>query len=152
MADHLSRMQIQGSDLPINDYLRDDTLLKVTASSPWYANLVNFMVTGYIPPGEDKKRLIHLSRFHLWDDPYLFKVCADGLLHRCIALCETQKILERCHSSPYGGHYGAFRTHAKVWQSGFFWPNMYGDAKEFVWVSQSGTQRRSRPSAQTINR
>ena len=29
VADHLSRMQIQGSDLPINDYLRDDTLLKV---------------------------------------------------------------------------------------------------------------------------
>jgi len=132
VADHLSRMLIQGSDLPINDYLRDDTLLKVTSSSPWYANLVNFMVTGYIPPEEDKKKLIHLSRFHLWDDPYLFKVCADGLLRRCIPLCETRKILEHCHSSPYGGHYGAFRTHAKVWQSGFFWPNMYGDAKEFV--------------------
>jgi hypothetical protein len=99
VADHLSRMQIQGSDLPINDYLRDDTLLKVTSSSPWYANLVNFMVTGYIPPGEDKKRLIHLSRFHLWDDPYLFKVCADGLLRRCVPLCETRRILERCHSS-----------------------------------------------------
>ena len=132
MDDHLSRMQIQGSDLPINDYLRDDTLLKVTASSPWYANLVNFMVTGYIPPGEDKKRLIHLSRFHLWDDPYLFKVCADGLLRHCVPLCETQRILECFHSLPYGGHYGAFCTHAKVWQSSFFWPNMYGDAKEFV--------------------
>ena len=69
-------MQIQGSDLSINDYLRDDTLLKVTASSPWYANLVNFMVTGYIPPGEDKKRLIHLSRFHLWDDP----ICLRSVL------------------------------------------------------------------------
>ena len=80
----------------------------------------------------NKKKLIHLSRFHLWDDPYLFKVCADGLLRCCIPMCETRKILERCHSSPYGGHYGAFRTHAKVWQSGFFWPNMYGDAKEFV--------------------
>ena len=111
VADHLSRMQIQGSDLPINDYLRDDTLLKVTSSSPWYANLVNFMVTGYIPPGEDKKKLIHLSRFHLWDDPYLFKVCADGLLRRCIPLCETRKILEHCHSSPYGGHYGAYMQH-----------------------------------------
>ena len=131
MADHLSRMQVQGSDLPINDYMRDDTLLKVTSSSPWY-NLVNFMVTGYIPLGEDKKKVIHLSRFHLWDDPYLFKVCADGLLRHCIPLCETRKILERYHSSPYGGHYGAFRTHAKVWQSGFFWPNMYGDTKEFV--------------------
>ena len=86
-------MQIQGSDLPINDYLRDDTLLKVTASSPWYANLVNFMVTGYIPLGEDKKRLIHLNRFHLWDDPYLFKVCADGLLRRCVPLCETRGFL-----------------------------------------------------------
>ena len=30
VADHLSRMQIQGSDLLLNDYLRDDTLLKVT--------------------------------------------------------------------------------------------------------------------------
>ena len=130
MVDHLSRMQIQGSDLPINDYLRDDTLLKVTSSSPWYENLVNFMVTGYIPLGEDKKKLIHLSRFHLWDDPYLFKVCADSLLHRCIPLCETRKILECCHSSPYRGHYGAFRTHAKVWQSGFFWLNMYGGCQK----------------------
>ena len=95
------------------------------------------MVTGYIPPGEDKKKLIHLNRFHLWDDPYLFKVCADGLLRRCIPMCETREILERCHSSSYGGHYGAFRTHAKVWQSGFFWPNMYGDTKEFVRRCQS---------------
>ena len=90
------------------------------------------MVTGYIPSGEDKKKLIHLSRFHLWDDPYLFKVYVDGLLRHCILLCETHKIMERCLSSPYGGHYGAFRTHAKIWQSGFFGPNMYGDAKEFV--------------------
>jgi hypothetical protein len=120
VADHLSRMQVQGPDLLINDYLRDDTLLKVTSSSPWYANLVNFMVTGYIPLGEDKKKLIHLSRFYLWDDPYLCKACADGLLHRCISLCETHKILERCHSLHYGGHYGPFQTHAKVWQSGFF--------------------------------
>ena len=35
--------------------------------------------------------------------------------------------------TPHRGHYGAFRTHAKVWQSGFFWPNMYGDAKGVIW-------------------
>jgi len=33
---------------------------------------------------------------------------------------EGIKIIERCHSSPYGGHYGAFRTHGKIWQCGFF--------------------------------
>jgi hypothetical protein len=27
---------------------------------------------------------------------------------------EGIKIIERCHSSPYGGHYGAFCTHAKI--------------------------------------
>jgi hypothetical protein len=100
VADHLSRMHVKGSDLPIDDYSRDDSILKVTTASPWYANLVNFMVMGYIPPGEDRKKLIHRSRYHLWDDPYLFRVCADGIFCCCIPPCETHKILERCHSSP----------------------------------------------------
>jgi hypothetical protein len=42
------------------------------------------------------------------------------------------KIIEKCHSSPYGGHFGAFRTHAKIWQSGFFWTTIYQDTKDFV--------------------
>jgi hypothetical protein len=29
-------------------------------------------------------------------------------------------------------HYGAFHTHAKIWQSGFFWLTMYEDTKNFV--------------------
>ena len=45
---------------------------------------------------------------------------------------EGIKIIERCHSSPYGGHYGAFRTHSKIWQSGLFWPTMYEDTKDFI--------------------
>jgi hypothetical protein len=36
------------------------------------------------------------------------------------------------HASPYGGHYGAFCTNAKILKSGFFWPTMYQDTKEFV--------------------
>jgi len=32
---------------------------------------------------------------------------------------EATKIMERFHASPYGGHYGAFQTNAKIWQSGF---------------------------------
>ena len=46
---------------PINDFLHDDMLLKVTDSTPWYANIVNFMVSGYIPPEEKKKKLIFES-------------------------------------------------------------------------------------------
>jgi hypothetical protein len=133
VADHLSRLQFKESaELPINDYMRDDTLLKVSTTNPWYVNIVNYIVPGYIPPGADKKKIIRDSRLHLWDDPYLYQVCANGLLRRCIPAFETWKILERCHSSSYGGHYRSFCTNANVWQSGFYRPTMYNDVKSFV--------------------
>jgi hypothetical protein len=56
MADHLSRLQFEESaELPINDYMRDDTLLKVSTTDPWYANIVNYIVASYITPGVDRK-------------------------------------------------------------------------------------------------
>ncbi|WVZ51791.1 hypothetical protein U9M48_002901 [Paspalum notatum var. saurae] len=133
VADHLSRMEFEEtSPLPIDDYMRDDQLLKVTTAQPWYANLVKYIIAGYVPEGADKTKLAHDSRFYLWDDPYLYKLYADGLLRRYIPACEAPQVLDRCHASSYGGHYGAYRTHTKIWQSGFYWPTMYEDAKEFV--------------------
>jgi hypothetical protein len=133
MADHLSHLQFtESTELSIKDYMRDDALLKVLTTDPWHANIINYIVASYIPPGADRKKIIRDSRLHLWDDLYLYRVCADGLLRRCIPAFETWKILECCHSSPYGGHYGAFHTNAKVWQCGFYWPTMYDDAKSFV--------------------
>jgi hypothetical protein len=59
VADHLSRLQFEESaELPINDYMRDDTLLKVSTTNPWYANIINYIVVGYIPLGADKKNII----------------------------------------------------------------------------------------------
>jgi hypothetical protein len=99
MADHLSRLQFdESAELPINDYMRDDTLLKVSTTDPWYANIINYIVAGYIPPGADKKKIVRDSRLHLWDDPYPYRVCVDGLLRRCIPTFETWKIVEHCQS------------------------------------------------------
>jgi hypothetical protein len=54
VADHLSRLQFQKSaELHINDYMRDDSLLKVSTRDSWYANTINYIVAGYIPPGAD---------------------------------------------------------------------------------------------------
>jgi hypothetical protein len=90
------------------------------------------MVSGYVPLGANKRKLVQESCTHIWDEPYLFWVCSDGLLRRCVPVEEGIKIIERCHSSPYRGYYGAFRTHAKIWQCGFFWPTMYEDTREFI--------------------
>jgi hypothetical protein len=64
---------------------------------PWYTNIVNYIVVGYIPPGVDKKKIIRDSRLHLWDEQYLSRLCVDGLLRRCIPAFETWKMLECCH-------------------------------------------------------
>jgi hypothetical protein len=90
------------------------------------------MVSGYISSGGNKKKLVQESRVHIWDKLYLFQVCSDGLLRRYVPTEEGIKIIERCHSSPYGGHYRAFRTHAKIWQCGFFWLTMYEDTRHFI--------------------
>jgi hypothetical protein len=59
VADHLSHLQFKESiELTINDYMRDDTLLKVSTANPSYTNIINYIVAGYIPPGADKKKNI----------------------------------------------------------------------------------------------
>jgi hypothetical protein len=66
VADHLSRMRSENpQELPINDSMRDDMLFKITRSNSWYANIVNFMVVGYVPPGENKRKLIYESRLRI---------------------------------------------------------------------------------------
>ncbi|XP_073136930.1 uncharacterized protein [Henckelia pumila] len=60
-----------------------------------------------------KNKFFHDVKFYLWDDPYVFKRCADQVIRRCVAGQEAQEILDQCHSSPYGGNFGATRTAAK---------------------------------------
>jgi hypothetical protein len=40
-------------------------LLKIAGSEPWYANIINFMVADYVPPGENKRKHIHESFLYL---------------------------------------------------------------------------------------
>jgi hypothetical protein len=66
MADHLSRLQFEESaELPINDYMRDDTLLKVSTTDPWYTNIINYIVAGYIPARAERKKINRDSKLHL---------------------------------------------------------------------------------------
>ncbi|KAL4324217.1 hypothetical protein GQ457_11G024180 [Hibiscus cannabinus] len=78
-----------------------------------------------------RKRFKHNAKGYFWDEPYLFKQCADEIIRRCIPEEEQQIILEQCHSAPYGGHFGGNRTTAKVLQSGLYWPTLHRDAQLF---------------------
>jgi len=80
VAHHLSRIILQKmSESPISRCFPNEQLLMVQAE-PWYADIVNYLVTGEIPLGwnkHDKDKFFYLVKFFYWDDPYLFKYYSD---------------------------------------------------------------------------
>lgn len=138
VADHLSRLDhsvMQASnDGEIKEVFPDERLLAIS-TIPWFADIVNYLVGKVVPPDfsfQQKKKLISDARDYLWDDPYLFKVCGDMVIRRCVPMDEVTSILEHCHSREVGGHFGPNRTAYKVLQCGFYWPTIFKDAHEFV--------------------
>nr|GEV25194.1 reverse transcriptase domain-containing protein [Tanacetum cinerariifolium] len=72
------------------------------------------------------------ARHYFWNDPYLFRTCANQIIRRFVAGKEDIDILNACHSGPTGEHYGANYTAKKVFDSGFYWPSIYKDAIEGI--------------------
>ncbi|GKC24122.1 reverse transcriptase domain-containing protein [Tanacetum coccineum] len=66
------------------------------------------------------------------DDPYLFCICADQIIQRCVHGQEAIDILIACHEGPIEGHHSANLTAQKVFDVGFFWPTIYRDAHTMI--------------------
>jgi hypothetical protein len=51
-ADHLSRIQFKTPQpIPDHDFFLDEQLLEITLrESSWYADIINYLATGHIPP------------------------------------------------------------------------------------------------------
>ncbi|GJQ94562.1 reverse transcriptase domain-containing protein [Tanacetum coccineum] len=105
------------------------------SSTPWFADYANYHAGNFIVKGmssQQKNKFFKDVKHYFWDDPYLFKICADQMIRRCVAGQEAVDILIACHSGPTGGHYGANYTAKKVFDSGFYWPTIYKDAHDLV--------------------
>ncbi|XP_073046163.1 uncharacterized protein [Primulina eburnea] len=127
VADHLSRLELEEKEEEgaIQETFPDEQLFEVNSILPWFADIANFLSCRTLPPNmsyHQKKKFVHDIKFFYWDDPFVYKRCADQVIRRCVEGLEAQQILEKCHSSPYGGHFGASRTAAKVLQSDFMGP------------------------------
>ncbi|GJU40489.1 reverse transcriptase domain-containing protein, partial [Tanacetum coccineum] len=104
-ADHLSRLEnhYQGDHvgMEINDNFPHETLNMISLNPdnepPWFADIANYLVGN--------------------DDPYLFRICADQIIQRCVDGQEAMDILQACHNGPTGGHHGINYTARKVFDS-----------------------------------
>ncbi|GJT71271.1 reverse transcriptase domain-containing protein [Tanacetum coccineum] len=142
-ADHLSRLENphQG-DLEkkeINETFPLETLGMISfrgdSSTPWFADIANYHAGNFIVKGmssQQKKKFFKDVKHYFWDDPYLFRICADQMIRRCVHGQEAVDILTACHNGPTGGHHGANYTAKKVFDSGFYWPTIYRDAHDLV--------------------
>ncbi|GJU80177.1 reverse transcriptase domain-containing protein [Tanacetum coccineum] len=142
-ADHLSRLENPYENVldpkEINENFPLETLNMVTSrgdpSTPWFADYANYHAGNFIVKGmstQQKNKFFKDVKHYFWDDPFLFKTCADQVIRRCVSGQEAVDILTACHSGPTGGHYGANYTAKKVFDSGFYWPTIYKDAHELV--------------------
>jgi len=139
-ADHLSRLEDphreELREIDIDDAFPDEYLMNIdTVDIPWYADIANYLVAGFLPKGwthQQKKRFFADVKHYFWDDPYLFKMCADGMIRRCVSGAETREILDKCHYGPAGGHYGPSVTGKKVFDAGFYWPTVFREAQTLV--------------------
>ncbi|CAN6691834.1 unnamed protein product [Malus baccata var. baccata] len=134
VADHLSRLVREEEDLPISETFPDEQLLSVQVSAPWYADLVNYLVTKQVPSTLNKfqsDKLKKDARFYVWDDPYLWKYCSDQVIRRCVHESDFHSILSFCHTYACGGHFGTQRTAFKVLECCFYWPTLFKGARTF---------------------
>ncbi|GJV22343.1 reverse transcriptase domain-containing protein [Tanacetum coccineum] len=79
-----------------------------------------------------KEKVFKMVKHYFWDDPYLFRICADQIIRRCVFGQEALEILKACHEGPTGGHHSANITARKVFDAGFFWPTIYQDAHSMI--------------------
>ena len=116
--------------LPLRELFPDEHLYALKGMIPWYADLVNHVVTGTMPsdfskPKRDKLR--SKAKYYFWEDLYLWKFCSDQIIRRCVPDSEIQSILNFCHDYACGGHFSPKRTTRKVLDSGFYWPTLFHD-------------------------
>ena len=90
IADHLSRLEKLTTEervTEIEENFPDERLFQVSVQSPWYADIVNYLAYGIMPPDfsyQQKRKLRIDTIVYIWDDPLLFRREADQIIRRCV--------------------------------------------------------------------
>nr|GEY69013.1 reverse transcriptase domain-containing protein [Tanacetum cinerariifolium] len=103
-VDHLSRLENPYENMfdpkEINETFPLETLSMVTfrgdSNAPWFADFANYHARNFIVKGmtsQQKNKFFKDVKHYFWDDPFLFKICADQVIRRCVHGKEALDIL-----------------------------------------------------------
>nr|GEW82149.1 reverse transcriptase domain-containing protein [Tanacetum cinerariifolium] len=124
VADHLSRLENPHQNVldpkEINEKFPLETLNMVSfrgnLSTPWFADFANYNAGNYVVKGmssQQKNKFFKDVKHYFWDDLFLFNICADQVIQRCVHSQEAIDILKACHYRPIGGNHGPNYTAKK---------------------------------------
>ena len=110
-VDHLSRLesiaQGESTNQEINDFFLEEHLYDIQDVAflhiQWFSNFANYLLGKVLPQDltfQQKKKFFSDLKDYFWDDPYLFRIFVDHIVHRCISQEQGWGVLEHCHSSP----------------------------------------------------
>ncbi|RVW37642.1 Retrovirus-related Pol polyprotein from transposon 17.6 [Vitis vinifera] len=91
---------LQEFDLQIKDKKGVENVVADHLSSEWNA--------------QDRKHFFAKIHSYYWEEPFLFKYCADQIIRKCVPEDEQQGILSHCHENACGGHFASQKTAMKM--------------------------------------
>ena len=104
--------ELQESD--IKDTFLEERLYVIRTHGPsWFSEFANYLAAGLLPTDlsyQQKKKFFADVKFYLWEEPFLYKVCADQVIRRCVPYEEMMSIMSHCHDKEVGGYFGVTRT------------------------------------------
>ena len=116
IADHLSRLERTvriEKGVEVAEIFLDEQLLMLSVQTSWYADIVNYLACGIRPcefSYQQKRKLRTDCILYIWDDPLLYRRGADMIIRRCVQETKQGGIMEKCHASPYRGHFAGDKT------------------------------------------
>nr|GEX70006.1 reverse transcriptase domain-containing protein [Tanacetum cinerariifolium] len=124
-ADHLSRLENPHQSVldkkKINETFPLETRNMVSfrgnSSTSWFADFANYHAENFVVKGmssQQKNKFFKDVKHYFWDDPFLFKICADQVIRRRVHGQEAIDILKARHNRPIEGHHGPNYTAKKV--------------------------------------
>ncbi|GJR90260.1 reverse transcriptase domain-containing protein [Tanacetum coccineum] len=93
-ADHLSLLENPNLEkltkAEIRDLFPEEQLMEIfdKNNEPWYADYANYLASRVLPfrsTRQEKQKFFSDLRHYFWDEPFLFKQCADIIIRRCVA-------------------------------------------------------------------
>ena len=102
VADHLSRLEDEsmrelGDKTNIDDTFPDEHVLAASQYLiPWFAYFANYLASDIVPSDlsfHQRKKFMYDVKKFFWDEPYLYRSCANGLIRRRVQECEMFIVL-----------------------------------------------------------